>query len=99
MDIRAAMAFVTTAIILYRLRMIQNAISTIASASPTRENIPAQYQELTNYFQSPEAVTGLIKGTHTSVDQPGQYGLPYKQVLGINGTKVPVYGNISNLYT
>lgn len=99
MDIRIAIAIISSLVIMNKLRTIQNSISALASSTPNRETVANQYQDLDNYWVSPELTTGLINGTHMSSPAPGQYGLPYNLVKGIGNTLVPTYGHISKYVT
>jgi len=100
MKIIAALGIGTTVYILYRLKVIDDALSMAQSVAPGRTDAPVEYDSVADNYMSPENVYKLINGTHEQYEEPGQYGVTQTTVRSVNGTKIPTFGyNYSKLFT
>jgi hypothetical protein len=85
--------------VLYRARAIQNTASYAMSATPSRTDIPKEYEPISDQIGDPMYLKKLIDGNHEQYEEPGQFGVTQTTVQGINNTKYPTFGqNYKHLY-
>ncbi len=78
--------------VMYRMRVLQNALSAAQSMAPSANEIQPEYDSVADNFMSPMNTYHLIQGTHEEYTEPGPYGVTQTNVISVNGTKIPTFG-------